>query len=254
MKIGVVSYVNAWPLAKFLDAPLIALPPKQLVQKLLAGDVDVALLPTYSILKHQLRMYPQAGVIGCHGFVKSVGFFLRPPLASLRDIQSLYLDNESQSSVYLGKLILKKFYHHDLSKIEFVHADNRHTADAQLLIGDKALFPDITLQNHRYIDLGQIWQERTHTGFMFASWASKRSLMPHEIEQLQQAKNLGLSQLSGMAQSLPADQRSIILDYWQNHIVYEAKPALMDGFKLYKEWLAEAHYYDPKLPHQKEVA
>ena len=168
MIIATVPYINALPLTAFLTTNTVKIPPAQMIAQLLSGKVDVALVPVFSCLKHGLHMYPNAGIIGCDGTVKSVGFFTKPHITDLSQIKSIYLDRESQSSVYLARIILKKYYALDLDLIENHHFDNSDEADAQLLIGDKALFFKATqrLPSTQYWDLGEIWKQKTGSGFI----------------------------------------------------------------------------------------
>ncbi len=252
MRIGTVPYLNALPLTQHLNRELIKMVPSELPVALIDGRVDVALLPIHAIIKNKLRMHPDAGIIGCHGTVKSVGFFTRSYINDLSEIRSLYLDSESLTSAYLAKVLLKKYYGVNLADLEFFHDDNRHMADAQVLIGDKALFFDHAKHAYRYWDLGEIWQEHTGHGFMFACWASKRILTPDEISELAAARDWGMSHIDEICNAQPAENRELLKDYFKNNIAYEATSDIKDGLKLYKEFLAEYKYSEPPLPHHKQ--
>jgi len=157
MKIGTVPYINGQPLTHFLTSEtLIPLPPSELAESLLKGDIDVALLPVYAIIKNKLRMHPDAGIIGCDGPVESVGLFTRSYIEDIGQIRSIYLDKESLSSIYLTKIILKKFYNISLYDLEFFHDDNKEMADAQLLIGDKALNFSSPSVPYKFWDVGEL--------------------------------------------------------------------------------------------------
>ncbi len=242
MIIGTVPYINSLPLTRYLDCKIIKLTPAEIVKALLAGRIDVGLIPTYSILKHNLCMHPDAGIIGCHGPVKSVGFFTRPYITDLKEIRSLYMDVESRTAVHLAKVLLKKFYDVSLYDVEFVHYDNKHMADAQLLIGDKALFNEN--KQSLYWDLGRLWKKHTDTGFMFASWASKRILNDNEIYQLIKAKELGLANRESFAKEFEPKLRGKVLEYFNTNIIYEPLPKIKQGLKLYQEFLKEYQYIE----------
>lgn len=250
MKIGDVPYINSLPLTYGLH-DLIDASPADLTSLVLNGALDVALVPAYAIIKHNLMMHPEAGLIGCDGPVESVGLFTRSYIEDLSQIRSIYMDQESLSSVYLAKIILKKFYGISLYDLEFFHHDNRHMADAQLLIGDKALFHDQSKAPLRYWDLGQLWKEHTGHGFMFACWASKRPLSEAEVSVLKRARTNGLQNIDRIVAGLSPAQRDKAQHYLSSSIRYEMSPAIHEGFKLYKSFLAEYHYSSP-LP--KKVA
>lgn len=244
MIIGTVPYLNSLPLTKYLPGPLTKLPPAALSQALLAGKVEVALLPLFSIIKHGLRMHPDAGIIACDGAIESVGFYTRPYIDDLRQIRSVYLDKDSLSSAYLAKIVLKKFYGHSLYDLEFVHHDKRMMADAQLLIGDKALFFDHK-RPYRFWDLGGIWKNHTGLGFMFACWASQRPLTPAEVDELRRARDKGLATRDRLALEFGQAHREKIFKYLTKSVVYQPTPAIKNGLRLYREYLAEYNYDKP---------
>ncbi|MCP5464441.1 MAG: menaquinone biosynthesis protein [Deltaproteobacteria bacterium] len=240
MIIGSVPYINCLPLTKHLNGTVIKLPPAELIHALNNGDIDVGLIPSFSIIKNNLKMHPDAGIIGCDGAVKSVGFFTRPYITNLSEIESLYLDKESLSSVHLAKIILKRFYGVSLYDLEFFHEDNREMADAQMLIGDKALF--FNKPHYFYWDLGKLWKAETGHGFMFASWASKRDLTEAELNELCEAKQKGLAELDKIALEFEPEKRGLIHNYFTQNLRFEVNDNIKNGFKLYKECLAEYGY------------
>lgn len=240
MIIATVPYINALPLTAFLSATTLRVPPAQMIEHVLSGKVDVALIPVFSCLKHELHMYLDAGIIGCDGTVKSVGFFTKSHITDLSQIKSIYLDRESQSSAYLARIVLKKFYSLDLNHIENHHFDNRTEADAQLLIGDKALFFDDL--NYTYWDLGEIWKQKTGHGFIFAAWASKSPLSDAEISKLTQAKNTGLKKRANIIKNFPLEQQPLLKEYFEKNILYTPTPELNAGLELYHLYLKEFGY------------
>lgn len=242
MIIATVPYINALPLTFFLRGKILKIPPSQMLERLLSNHVDVALMPVFSCLKHKLNMYLDAGIIGCNGMVKSVGFFTKPHISDLSQITSIYFDRESLTSVHLAKVIMKKFYHLDLDKIENHHFDNRKDADAQLLIGDKALF--FKNSNHTFWDLGDIWKQNTGFGFIFATWASKRKLSDAEISELTHAKNVGLEKRNEILKNFPLEQHPLLREYFKKNIVCAPTPELIAGMELYQSCLQEYGYID----------
>lgn len=245
MIIGSVPYINSLPLTRHLKGQVVRLAPAELSQALQNNEIDVALLPLYAIIKNNLVMHPDAGIIGCDGKVGSVGFFTRSYIEDLSQIRSIYMDQESLSSAYLGKIILKKFYGISLYDLEFFHHDNAEMADAQLLIGDKALFFDHVKHPYKYWDIGEVWKQHTGAGFMFACWASKRSLTKSEINVLKSSKEAGLADIEKIVMDLKPAEREIARDYFATKIIYEPTKNIKEGLKLYKNYLKEYHYSEP---------
>lgn len=236
MIIATVPYLNALPLTRFLPETLIRLAPSQLVEQVLCGRADVGLIPVQAAIKHKLHLYPDSGLIGCNGAVKSVGLFTRSYIKDLSDIKSIYFDCESQTSVGLAKILLHQ-KGVKMDEIESVHPDNAQKSDAQMLIGDKALFFKKGLS--RFWDLGEMWQELTGEGFVFACYASRRKLSHEEVSILEKAKILGLKSLTHIAQDFPVAQRDEVLSYLTNNIVYDYTTPLKNGFKLYKKYMKD---------------
>lgn len=252
MKIGTVPYCNALPLVSELDqSALVKLPPRQLTEALLNGDVDVGLVPSFSILKHDLNAYPEAGLIGCDGAVQSVGFFVRDGISSPSEIKSLYFDAESQTSIELAKIILHRLYGRNLRSIASVTLGNCAAADALLLIGDKALF--FREPGYRFWDLGDLWKRMTNTGFMFACWASNRPLSSVELHKLTTAKQRGLKNLSHTVGALPVQRRDVLARYLTQNIVYAYTPSIRQGSELFHAYLQQlgliGSTHDADTPH-----
>ena len=243
LKIGSVSYFNSLPLTHYLPWECEKHTPAILTEKILNNTLDVALLPVASILQNNLQAYPEAGLIGCEGLVKSVGFFTKPHIESLADIQTLYLDTESRTSVLLAQIILKHHLQRNLKSIQLVPLAQCHLADAQVLIGDKALF--FSEPGYTYHDLGALWQQFTGQGFVFACWASQKPLSRLMIADLKQAKEKGLANLSQIADAtIEATRRAQVLDYWQNNIVFQLNDSLKKGYGIFEKLLKEENFFN----------
>lgn len=242
LKIGSVPYVNALPLVHHLKSDYIQAAPAKLTQMILDDTLDVALLPVYSILKHNLQAYPQAGLIGCDGTVKSVGFFVKSHIKSLDEIESLYLDVESRSSVHLAKIILKHFFKRNLKSIQSVSLEQCHLADAQVLIGNKALF--FSEPGFQHFDIGEMWKQYTGHGFLFACWASKKPLPTSLIQELVTSKEKGLKYLPEIVAQQNLSQPDLVLDYLQNHIEFNLTDPIKKGFEKYAKFLREENFFE----------
>lgn len=245
MKIGVVPYINALPLVYGLEDSLVPIVPAKMPKALESGQVDVALMPVFGIIKNNFYMHPQAGIIGCDGPVKSVGLFTRSYVQNLEQIQTIYMDQESLTSVYLTKVILKEYIQKSLYDLEFFHHDKRDLADAQLLIGDKALFQK-PVEGGQFFDLGEVWKQHTGHGFVFASWASKRPLCIQEIQALQNARHMGLQNIDAIVQKQPYNQQELSQSYLTESIHYHLDDNIKAGFQKYYELISKFEYNLPR--------
>lgn len=239
MILGTVPYLNALPLTSALpdDILVMSLSPTELSNALFSGKITAGLIPAYSIIEHDLNAYPEAGLIGCDGEIKSVGFFTRDHITDLAQIDTIYFDQESQSSVRLAQILLAKMFNRNLKSIKTVPLTESHQADALMLIGDKALF--FKEDGYCYWDLGHLWKELTGFGFVFAVWASLRPLPQKILDTLTTARRNGWEALPSWLAAPQTPRDKIANRYVQNHVVYEYTDSLKNGFDQYARWLGD---------------
>lgn len=237
MIIGSVPYYNAIPLTLALRQPIKKFTPVELVSALLKNEIDVGLIPVYSAIKNGWRLYPEAGLIGCDGEIKSVGFFIKENIKDLSEIQTLAFDEDSKTAVSLARLILKMRFKKNLSALKEIPFKDSHLADAKLLIGDRALF--FSDPSYRYEDLGALWKQETDFGFVFACWASKRPLTENEIQTLKDAKRDSQKYLEGYLEKFEPKKAEILKNYFESFVVYEYTPALAQGLSKYMALLTK---------------
>ena len=162
IRLGRISYVNMAPVFFGLAADVEEVPgvPTELARALLAGDVDVAPIPSIEYARHagRLRLLSRL-CVSSEGAVDSIQLVTRLPLDAVR---SVAVTPESATSVVLTRVLLPDADHVPLGE----------PAEGKLLIGDAALqsaFEDPT----PHYDLGQLWLERTGLPMVFAVWAAR---------------------------------------------------------------------------------
>jgi chorismate dehydratase len=161
IRLGRISYVNMAPVFYRLDAEVDEIPgvPTELNGRLLAGELDLAPIPSIEYARHAdaLRILPRL-CVSSEGAVDSIQLVSRVPLERVRRVA---VTPESATSVVLTKVLLPEAEHVPLGE----------EAEAKLLIGDAALksaFEDPTPHH----DLGRLWLERTGLPMVFAVWAA----------------------------------------------------------------------------------
>jgi chorismate dehydratase len=147
--------------------------PTELSRALLAGDVDVAPIPSIEWARNAegLRLLPRL-CVSSEGAVDSIQLVSPVPLAR---IERVAVTPESATSVVLTRILLPD--------AELVALEEE--ADGKLLIGDAALrsaFEDPTPHH----DLGRLWAERTGLPMVFAVWATSDP-PPERILELEDA-------------------------------------------------------------------
>src|SRR6188508_3359930 len=133
--------------------------PTDLARRLLAGEVDVAPIPSIEWARNadRLRLLPRL-CVSSEGAVDSIQLISPKPIEEVRTIA---VTPESATSVVLARVLFPDAAHVPLDE----------AADAKLLIGDAALrsaFEDPTPHH----DLGRLWTERTGLPMVFAVWAT----------------------------------------------------------------------------------
>jgi len=175
VKLGRISYVNMAPVFHRLEADVeeVVGVPTELARALLAGEVDVAPIPSIEWARNadRLKLLPRL-CVSSEGAVDSIQLVSPKPLEQVRRIA---VTPESATSVVLARILLPNAEQVPLEE----------EADGKLLIGDAALrsaFDDPTPHH----DLGRMWTDRTGLPMVFAVWACA-ALPPPEIAELEDA-------------------------------------------------------------------
>ena len=173
LKIGAVSYLNTKPLVyrlaeRMTDAEIVFDYPSRLADRLSAGDLDIALVPSAEAFAHPEWSVVSDACIACRGPVLSVKVLFRVPPAK---VQTLALDEGSRTSVLLAKILLREVNQRELffEPLPFGAGAQEVSADAVLLIGDRAISND----EEEFVevwDLGERWCRLTGLPFVFAMW------------------------------------------------------------------------------------
>jgi chorismate dehydratase len=177
MRIGAVSYLNTKPLVYGLGdalAPrheLVFDLPSRLADRLAAGALDVALIPSIEFFQNPDYTIVSDACIGCHGPVRSVKLLSRVPL---EEIRTLALDEGSRTSVALVRILLKERFGLAPRLLPFPidAAPEAIAADALLMIGDRAMHPPAGEFVAEW-DLGDVWCRWSELPFVFAMWVAR---------------------------------------------------------------------------------
>src|SRR5436190_850160 len=164
IRIGCVPYLNAKPLLEGLDGVLL-LPPADLVGRLVAQQLDVALLPAIEVLRRGLAYVPGIA-IASPGKTDSVRLHHAVPVGEIRRVA---LDRNSRTSNMLTRILLEK--RHGLRPTYVLRDPTKRldfkAVDAVVTIGDTSFRPGKT----PFLDLGSEWKSFTGKPFVYALWA-----------------------------------------------------------------------------------
>jgi chorismate dehydratase len=253
MRIGAVSYLNTKPLVFGLAelAPqheLVFDLPSRLADRLAAGQLDVALIPSAEYFRNPQYTIVSDACIGCRGPVRSVKLLSRVPVEQIR---TLALDEGSRTSAALVRILLHE--QHGLSPELVPFPIDAHpeeiAADALLMIGDRAMHPPAG----KYVaewDLGDVWCRWAELPFVFAMWVAGNPEgtenrgrgtgvdLAELADVLSQARDRGVAHVEQIAREEHARYGLTYddcLTYLRNHLHFTLGPRERAGLAMFRE-------------------
>jgi len=238
----VVSYLNTRPLLLGMEQSpfkerieLIKAYPAQIAQALLDDTIDIGLVPVAVMPLLKDPQLVSKYVIGTEGEVASVALFSQVPMDQ---IEKVYLDYQSRTSVALAKILFKQYWN---KVVEFLNAtegyiNQIHGNTAGIIIGDRALV-NIDKFEHIY-DLGLAWKAYSGLPFVFAAWVANKPIPLEFMEAFDAANGYGLSHLEDVIALIPANEQVYDLHkYYTENISYELTPEKKAGLGKFLEAL-----------------
>lgn len=199
LKISAVSYLNTLPFlygiknSKIIDQIDFEQDiPSVCATKLLDNKVDLALVPVAVIPLLKNPHIISDFCIGANGKVKTVLLLSDVPLG---EIQSIYLDYQSRTSVNLIQVLSKKYW-----KIspEWINAQKGYEQNikgkkAGLIIGDRTFH--LQKKYNYTFDLAEEWEKYTGLPFVFAVWVANKSVSKAFISDFNLALSSGINNI-----------------------------------------------------------
>lgn len=206
MRIGAVNYLNSKPLVYGLDllAPRVRVTydlPSRLADSLVAGRLDVALVPSVEFFRTPESTIVSDACVACRGPVLSVKLHFRVPPA---DVRRVALDEGSRTSAALTRILLAEMHgiQPEWEPLPIGCGVETTDADAVLLIGDRAIANGSP--NEEFVevwDLGERWCDWTGLPFVFAMWTARSGIDVGEVAGLLgSARDSGVRHLTEIAQ------------------------------------------------------
>ena len=241
-RIGAVSYLNTRPLLLGMEQSpfkeridLVKSYPAQIAQALLDDTIDIGLVPVAIMPLLKNPQIVSKYVIGTEGEVASVALFSQVPMDQ---IEKVYLDYQSRTSVALAKILFKQ---HWKKEVEFLIATEGYINEisgttAGIIIGDRAL---ASLNHFEHIyDLGLAWKAHTGLPFVFAAWVANKPIPSEFMEAFDVANGYGLKHLDEVIALIPASEQVYDLHkYYTENISYELTPEKRAGLDKFLEAL-----------------
>lgn len=209
LKVGFPSYLNTLPLLHYLESSskvrLFLLPPNKINEALFAGELDAGLASSLFYAKNfqKFLILPDLS-ISAVGRVKSVILYHKKPLSEL-DKKIVGITPETETSFGLLRIILEEFYQ-IYPKYKFLEKPlsesglNDAKLEGYLAIGDEALLLQKKGYFSFYLDLAELWLEKTQLPFIFALFIVIKDVATHKENLIKDfLKNLYFSRAKGLA-------------------------------------------------------
>ncbi len=175
-RFGMVNFINTAPIYEIwketVDPEMYTVieePPSVLNRMLASDSIDLGFVSSYEycVRPERYRILRDLS-ISATGSVGSVFLFSHMPLEEL-DNKIVLLSNQSETSVYLVKIILEEYYHLKPMYIGGgVGGEISKSCQAVLAIGDDALRLVSSGQYAYQFDLGEMWHTLTGLPFVFS--------------------------------------------------------------------------------------
>jgi chorismate dehydratase len=244
VSVSVVSYTNSLPFAYgifhsdiigqlelSLDVPAVC------ADKLVSGEVDMALIPVIEISRLPYNEIVGDFCIGAEGPVKTVELVSHSPLES---IKTIYLDSHSRTSVALARVLAENYWN---IKTEWVDTgsgfdfENIPEGAGAVVIGDK----NFKLKYPYTVDLADAWIKYTKLPFVFACWVARKKLDRSFLKDFNAALRFGINHLDD---AISMNQKlnypfEFIYEYLTKNISFALDENKMKAMQLFFRLAAE---------------
>lgn len=242
LRVGSVPYVVGRPLDAGLgNEPGIQLEhdvPAQLVERLRAGDLDVALVSSIELFRRPgYRRIGGVGVCG-RGPVASVQVFLRKPW---EEVETVALDPASRASQTLVRVLAEERPIGPPRFLEVPAGEDPRAADADawLRIGDAALREALEDRSLKTFNPSAVWTATTGLPFVFATWIvhPNAPIEPH-LEAFARSRQVGESRRADFARQAAKEWRlpeDACATYLLEECSYEVEEGLEAPLLLFRD-------------------
>ena len=237
--ISVVSYINSIPfvygLEKLNQQGIIISKdiPSECATKLIDGRVDIGLIPVAMISKVPNAEIISNYCIAADGPVASVLIVSNSPMD---EINTIYQDSHSRTSVALAKLLMRDYWKKEVVwENEQINFLDIQLTEAIVIIGDRALE-----HRHRFkynYDLSEYWKKHSGLPFVFACWVANKKIDHHIIERLNHSFETGINSLDEYCDEIETKNEITGREYLTNFIKHELTEDAKKGLALFLEQL-----------------
>jgi chorismate dehydratase len=237
IKVSAVSYTNTKPFiygiehADVLEQIELSLDiPSDCAAKLIAGQVDIGLIPVAAIPHVTNAKIVADYCIGSVGAVNSVFIFSNVPVGEIKTVK---LDSQSRTSNNLAKVLLKFYYKQEVTFTTDLDAET----DAIVLIGDRTFGKKAEFAFS--YDMGEEWMKFTGLPFVYAAWVANKTIPQSFVEEFNAALKLGLDNRKILLEQLPQSPLFDMEDYLMHKLDFELTDKKREALALFLSYLAK---------------
>lgn len=245
IRVTAVSYLNTKPLlygifkspiAGQIDLQLDI--PSECARKLREGEADLGLVPVAIIPELNTPILVSDYCIGAVGAVRTVCIYGNCPI---EEMEAIYLDYHSRTSVELTKLLLEKYWKLSPRLIPASPGYEQQIGGKTggLVIGDRTIGLE---KNFAYAyDLAAAWQAYTSLPFVFAAWVSPQPLPEEFLIAFNQALKQGVAEIPQLIYLIPPPHPDFDLsEYYTHHISYELDGPKRKALQLFLSYMGSS--------------
>lgn len=241
LKIALVSYINTIPFIEAIKSSealkdsleLVIDYPAKCAELIKNKEVDGGLIPVGALSDIKGYQNITDFCIGADGKVDTVVLFSNQ---EFNEIETIYLDYQSRTSVRLVKILAEKHWKKKFKYLPTVDGFEESIPKnaAILMIGDRVFKYQHNYKNK--IDLAECWKSYTNLPFVFAVWVGNEKLK--QIEQdLNKAFESQIHSISNCYSSLLTIDKNTFVDYLTNKIDYRFNDKKKEALKLFTSLL-----------------
>jgi chorismate dehydratase len=242
LRVGSVPYLVGRPLDHGLgDEPGISMEyavPAHLIEKLRAGDLDVALVSSIELFRQPGYRYIPGVAVAGRGQVSSVQVFLRKPMPKVR---TLALDPASRTAATLVRVLTHGRRGGALEFVDVPEGEDPRQAgcDAWLRIGDQALLEYFEPGGPKVFNPSRAWAEREGLPFIFATWIVRPGveIEPH-LAAFARARLAGSRRIDQLAAQAASDWKlplKAVCTYFFDELEYEPQEEMQRSLHAFRD-------------------
>ncbi len=248
IRVSAISYLNTAPFvyglqhSDILQNIDIAFDyPSECARKLQQNESDIGIIPVAALLSLPKYEIISNYCIGAVGAVRTVALFSNSPLEK---IERIYLDYQSRTSVNLAKILSKNYWKITPEWMPFTpsqDANGLEPHEGLVIIGDRVFNSE---KHYKYCyDLAEEWFKFTGLPFVFAVWASVKTLDNDFIDSFNSALSLGLQNipLSVDNFNLKYIGKSEAIDYLNKNISYNLDDRKKKAIEMFLNQVKEVN-------------